>query len=87
MPDTPKTESRTWIKAGPDPLRYEYGRENPSPSGPPIKDQLAYVEQERSGHFRWETYTDPHFKGSAPDRERAQAKALDVLKEAGRVEG
>jgi len=51
--------SREWIKAGPDPLRYEYARENPDAGGAPIIDALAYVEQTGTGHFAWETYTDP----------------------------
>lgn len=76
---------RSWIKAGDDPYRYEYGRGNPNPLGAPIKDQLAYVEQERSGYFRWETYTDPHEKGAAPDRMQAQEKALETLREKGLV--
>ena len=74
---------RIWIKAGDDPLRYEYGRENDSPTGPPIKDQLAYVEEERSGYFKWETYTDPHEKGAAPSRLEAQKKAMEKLKRKG----
>jgi hypothetical protein len=75
--------TRTWIKVGPNPLRYEYGRENPDAGGAPIIDALAYVEQDRTGRFAWETYTDPHIKGTAPDREQAQAAALDALEDAG----
>ena len=74
---------RTWIKVGPDPLRYEYGRENPDPTGAPITDQLAYVEEERSSYFHWETYTDLNHKGAAPDRKKAQAKAEAALRRAG----
>jgi len=77
--------NRTWIKVGDDPYRYEYGRENSDPFGPPITDQLAYVEQEDSGYFRWETYTSPHEKGAKPDRMQAQEKALRVLREKGRI--
>jgi hypothetical protein len=47
------------------------------------EDPLAYVERERAGYFRWETYTDPHYTGSEPDRRRAQVKALDKLEEIG----
>lgn len=44
---------RTWINVGKDPYRYEYGRENPDPSGPPVIDQLAYVKEEKhSPYFR-----------------------------------
>ena len=82
MPEKPKRE---WIKAGPDPLRYEYGRDNPNAGGAPIIDALAYVEQSRTGRFEWETYTDPHFKGNAPDRDAAQAEALKILRQAGRI--
>jgi hypothetical protein len=72
---------RSWIKVGEDPYRFEYGRENPNPNGPPIIDQLAYVEEEKhSPYFHWETYTD-HEKGAAPSREEAQASALDALRE------
>ena len=72
---------RSWIKVGNDPHRFEYGRENPNPSGPSIIDQLAYVEEEKhSSYFHWETYTD-HEKGAAPSREEAQALALDALGE------
>ena len=81
-----RNAGRRWIKVGPDPLRFEYGRENPDPSGPPITHQLAYVEQERSGHFTWETYTDPHQKGSEPDRMKAQKRAIDALDEMGVLE-
>jgi hypothetical protein len=77
------SSERQWIRVGPDPLRYEYGRENPNPTGPPVKDQLAYVERERAGYFRWETYTDPHYTGSEPDRRRAQVKALGKLEDIG----
>lgn len=78
-----ETNPRKWIKAGPDPLRYEYGRENPDPGGALIRDQLAYVERERSGYFKWETYTDPHLGGAAPSRDEAQEAAEKALKEVG----
>lgn len=74
---------REWIKTGSDPRRWEYGRENTNPFGPQTKDVLAYVEQERSGWFKWETYTNPHRKGAKPDRMQAQEAALGVLEEAG----
>ena len=74
MPEKPRRE---WIKVVPDPLRYEYGRDNAG--GAPIIDALAYVEQSRTSRFEWEAYTDPHFKGNAPDREAAQAEALKTL--------
>lgn len=74
---------RKWIKVGPDPLRYEYGRENKNPFSPPIKDQLAFVEEEQySTHFRWETYTG-HDKGSEPSLEEAQEAAISTLREEG----
>lgn len=76
---------RSWIKVGDDPYRFEYGKENDSPRGPHVKDQLAYVEEERSGYFRWETYTDPHETGAKPDRVQAQEKAEDVLREKGLI--
>ena len=76
---------RSWIKVGDDPYRFEYGRENSDPTGPAIVDQLAYVEEERSGYFRWETYTNPHEKGAKPDRMQAQEKALEVLREKGQI--
>ena len=76
---------RSWIKVGENPFRFEYGRKNDSPRGPRMRDQLAYVEEERSGYFRWETYTDPHEKGAKPDREQAQEKALEVLREKGQI--
>lgn len=76
---TDATNEREWIKAGEDPLRYEYGRKSDNPRLPPIKDQLAYVEQERSGYFRWETYTG-HEKGAKPSREQAQEAAIQALK-------
>ena len=60
-------------------------RENDRPTGPPIKDQLAHVEEERSGYFKWETYTDPHEKGAAPSREEAQNEAIKRLKTKGRL--
>jgi hypothetical protein len=75
--------SRSWIKAGEDPLRYEYGRENPNPLIPPIKDQLAYVERERGGYFKWETYTNPHEEGASPSRKEAQEQAEEVLRRQG----
>lgn len=75
---------RTWIKVGEDPYRYEDGRENPDPAGPLVTDQLAYVEEEKhSPYFRWETYTDPHEEGAAPDVEAAQEKALEALQKHG----
>jgi len=36
MPEKPK---RRWIKAGPDPLRYEYGRDGPDAT--PAASQLS----------------------------------------------
>ena len=72
---------RKWIKVGPDPLRYEYGRENENPVGPPIKDQLAYVEEEKySNYFRWETYRS-HEKGAKPSLEEAKEAAIRTLRE------
>jgi hypothetical protein len=76
---------RTWIKVGDDPLRYEYGRENSDSMGPPITGQLAYVERERSGYFKWETYTDPHEEGAEPSRTEAQERALKELEQKGRL--
>jgi len=35
--------NRTWIRAGNDPLRYEYVRETDRPTGLPIKDHLAHA--------------------------------------------
>ena len=74
-------KERAWIKVGSDPRRWEYGRENDSPFGPQMKDVLAYVEQERSGWFKWETYTDPHKIGAKPDRMQAQESAIEVLRD------
>lgn len=77
--------NRRWIKVGDDPLRYEYGLENDHPEAPPVKDQLAYVEEEkRSSYFHWETYTT-HENGAAPSRREAQERALRVLNEEGAV--
>jgi hypothetical protein len=74
------TGERRWIKVGDDPLRYEYGRESDNPFLPKVKDQLAFVEEEKySSQFHWETYTDPHKKGTAPDVDRAQKEAQEVL--------
>lgn len=74
---------RRWIKAGDDPLRFEYGRENSSPGAPSISDQLAYVEEEKhSSYFHWETYT-AHEKGAKPSREEAQEAALQALRDEG----
>lgn len=74
---------RRWIKAGEDPLRFEYGRENSNPGAPSVKDQLAYVEEEKhSPYFYWETYTS-HDKGAKPSREEAQAAALQALRQEG----
>lgn len=42
---------RCWIKAGEDPLRFEYGRENSNPGAPSVKDQLAYVEEEEHSPY------------------------------------
>ncbi|PQJ36822.1 hypothetical protein BSZ35_00260 [Salinibacter sp. 10B] len=80
MPENEGSDLRTWIKVGDDPLRYEYGRENPGPNGPLVKDQLAYVEEEKhSSYFHWETYTR-HDKGAKPSREEAQAAAVEALR-------
>lgn len=77
----PSDTDRSWIKAGEDPLRYEYGRENDNSNAPPIKDQLAYVEEEEhSPYFHWETYTS-HDKGAKPSREEAQVAALQALRQ------
>lgn len=74
---------REWIKVGPDPLRYEYGRKNENPFSPSIQDQLAFVEEEKfSSRFRWETYTD-HDSGSEPGLEEAQQAAIETLKTEG----
>lgn len=74
--------NRQWIKVGDDPLRYEYGRESSSSFLPQVKDQLAYVEAEKySSYFHWETYTNPHEKGAAPDVEQAQQRAIEALRE------
>ena len=82
MPENAESDRR-WIKAGEDPLRYEYGRGNDNPGAPPIKDQLAYVEEEKhSSYFHWETYTS-HDKGAKPSREEAQAAALQALRQEG----
>jgi hypothetical protein len=77
--------NRFWIKVGDDPYRFEYGHRNDSPRGARVEDALAYVEEERSGYFRWEAYTDPHEKGAKPDRMQAQEKALEVLREKGQI--
>jgi hypothetical protein len=79
----PRPVPRAWIRVGPDPLRYEYGRRNPSPDGPPIMDALAYVQQEPSGYVRWETYTAPHVTGAEPSRTAAQDAALAALRKLG----
>ena len=84
--DTPGAERsgekvRRWIKVGDDPLRYEYGRENKTLAAPAIQDQLAYVEEEKhSSYFHWETYTT-HEKGAEPTRKKAQAAAIEALRE------
>ena len=82
MPETPDADRR-WIKAGEDPLRFEYGRENETPGAPPITDQLAFVEEERhSSYFHWETYTS-HEKGAKPSKKEAQTAAMEALEQAG----
>lgn len=82
MTETPEA-SRRWIKVGEDPLRFEYGRENENPGTPPVKDQLADVEEEKhSSYFRWETYTS-HEEGAAPSKREAQDKALRALEKEG----
>lgn len=82
MPEKSDTD-RHWIKAGEDPLRFEYGREDETPGLPTIKDQLAFVEEEKhSSYFHWETYTS-HEKGAKPSREEAQKAAVEVLSEEG----
>lgn len=74
---------RRWIKAGEDPLRFEYGRENETPEAPRVKDQLAFVEEEKhSSYFHWETYTS-HEKGAKPSREEAQEAAVEALRKGG----
>ena len=84
MTDTAEP-ARRWIKVGDDPLRFEYGRENENPNSPPIKDQLAFVEEERhSDYFHWETYTS-HEKGAEPSVKRAQEAAIEVLRREGVV--
>lgn len=78
-----RQSDRKWIKAGPDPLRYEYGRENKNPFSPSIKDQLAFVEEEKhSTNFYWETYTG-HDQGSEPSLEEAKEAAIKTLREEG----
>lgn len=78
-------QDREWIKVGPDPLRYEFGHRNDNPFSPAIKDQLAYVEEEKySAYFRWETYTE-HDKGSEPTVEEAQEAAIQALEEEGSI--
>lgn len=82
MSEKPESDRR-WVKVGEDPLRFEYGRENDTPGAPSIKDQLAYVEEEKhSPYFRWETYTS-HEKGAKPSREEAQTAAVEALSEEG----
>lgn len=72
--------NRSWLKVGSAPLRYEFGRENPDSSGPPIIDQIAYVEEEKhSSYFRWETYTN-HDKGAEPSRKEAQEADIRALR-------
>jgi len=62
---------RRWTKAGEDPLRFEYGRENETPGAPRTKEQLAFVEEEKhSSYFHWETYTS-HEKGAKPGQVQA----------------
>ena len=80
MPEKPK---RKWIKAGPDPLRYEYGRDNPDAGGAPIIDALAYVEREPSGYFKWGLYRGERNEQAAPSLKEAQAAAVSALEEAG----
>jgi hypothetical protein len=80
---TTNQSEREWIKVGPDPLRYEYGRKNENPLTPAIKDQLAFVEEEQySSYFHWETYTG-HDKGSEPSLEEAQEAAIEALRNEG----
>ncbi len=80
MPDESDSD-RSWIKAGDDPLRFEYGRESETPGAPPIIDQLAFVEEEKhSSYFHWETYTS-HEKGAKPSREEAQTAAVEALEQ------
>jgi len=80
MPENPDCDRR-WIKAGEDPLRYEYGRENETAGAPSIKDQLAFVEEEKhSTYFHWETYTS-HEKGAKPSLGEAQEAAVLALQE------
>jgi len=82
---TQRKQEREWIKVGDDPLRYEYGRENKNPIGPAIKDQLAYVKEEKySSYFHWETYRS-HEKGAKPSRKEAQEAAVQTLKKNGHV--
>ena len=81
---TDSTE-REWIKAGEDPLRYEYGRRGSDPGSPAITGQLAYVEEEKhSSYFHWETYKS-HEKGAKPSRREAQEAAIQTLKDEERL--
>jgi hypothetical protein len=76
---------REWIKAGSDPLRYEYGRPGQNPSSPAVVGQIAFVEEEkRSSYFHWETYQS-HKKGARPSLEEAQEAAIEALKEEGQL--
>ena len=76
---------REWIKAGSDPLRFEYGRPGQNPSSPAVVVQIAFVEEEkRSSYFHWETYQS-HKKGACPSREEAQEAAIEALKEEGQL--
>jgi hypothetical protein len=50
---------------------------------PAIRDQLAFVEEEKhSSYFHWETYTS-HEKGAKPSREEAQTAAIEALRQEG----
>ena len=77
----PNTNPREWLKVGPNPERYEYGRTGAVHGRP--ADALAYVEREPSGGFRWGVYRGEHDPKAAPSLQEAQERAIATLKERG----
>ncbi|MBB4089595.1 hypothetical protein [Salinibacter ruber] len=85
MSRTETEDDREGIKFGDAPLRYEYGRENENIFSPSVKDQLAYVEEEKySSYFQLKTCTG-HDKGSEPSLKEAQETAIGTLRDEGSI--
>jgi len=71
-----------WFQTGNDPERYELAEDLHPLNESMTVEPVGYVERTGSGEYRWETYTNPHHRGTTASLDEAKAR-VDYFRDPG----